>query len=202
MTIHEHVTTFHGLPVTDFDADRPASGPTAWRVFVGTYGADVEFTEQWARFLDAVDTTAVTALVIGPWGEEVFDEPADPIISLIVDARDRFPALTGLFLGDIVMEEAEISWIHQGDLTPLLATYPRLTELVVRGSEGLRLDSSQHNALRSLRFESGGLPGEVVRADLRPPAGRGPGRAGSSSGCRWGPHRRRLGARVGVVPGG
>jgi hypothetical protein len=165
MTIHEHVKTFHGLPVTDFDTKkkRPA-GPTAWRVFVGTYGADVEFAEQWTSFLDTVDPASVTALVIGPWGQEVFDEAADPVIQAIADAHDRLPALTGIFLGDIIMEEAEISWIHQGDITPLLTAYPRLTELVVRGSEKLKLDPVRHDALQFLRFESGGLPGEVVRA--------------------------------------
>ena len=164
MTIHEHVMTFHGLPVTDFAINEPPAGPTAWRVFVGTYGADVEFADHWAHFLDTVDTAAVTALVIGPWGEEMFNETADPAIELIAGAHDRFPALTGIFLGDVIMEEAEISWIHQGDITPLLTAYPRLTELVVRGSESLRLNPVEHNALRSLRFESGGLPGEVVRA--------------------------------------
>lgn len=163
MTIHEHVKTFHGLPVTDFDTNTPATGPTAWRVFVGTYGADVEFAEQWARFLDTVDTASVTALVIGPWGQELFDEAADPVIDLIAGANDRLPALTGIFLGDIIMEEAEISWIRQGDITPLLTAYPQLTELVVRGNEGLTLTPVRHNALRFLRFESGGLPGEVVR---------------------------------------
>jgi hypothetical protein len=131
---------------------------------VGTYGAVVEFTELWARFLDTVDPASVTALVIGPWGEEVFDEPADPIIELVAGASDRFTALTGIFLGDVIMEEAEISWIHQGDITPLLTAYPRLTELVVRGSESLKLNPLRHNALQRLRFESGGLPGEVVRA--------------------------------------
>jgi hypothetical protein len=164
MTIHEHVKTFHGLPVTDFGINEPPAGPTAWRVFVGTYGADVEFADHWAHFMDTVDTASVTALVIGPWGEEMFNETADPAIGLIAGAHDRFPALTGIFLGDVIMEEAEISWIHQGDITPLLTAYPRLTELVIRGSESLRLDPVEHNALRSLRFESGGLPGEVVRA--------------------------------------
>jgi hypothetical protein len=164
MTIHEHVKTFHGLPVADFDIKKRPAGPTAWRVFVGTYGADVEFAEQWTGFLDTVDPAAVTALVIGPWGEEVFDEAADPVIRAIADAHDRLPALTGIFFGDIIMEEAEISWIHQGDITPLLTAYPRLTELVVRGSEGLTMNPVRHNALQVLRFESGGLPGEVVRA--------------------------------------
>ena len=36
-------------------------------------------------------------------------------------------------------EECEISWIQQGDITPLLEAYPALEVLRVRGAEGLEL---------------------------------------------------------------
>jgi hypothetical protein len=68
-----------------------------------------------------------------------------------------------LFVGDIAQEESEISWIHQGDLSPLLSAYPRLRELQVRGGQGLTLGKLAHPALKRLVIETGGLDRSVVR---------------------------------------
>jgi hypothetical protein len=108
--------------------------------------------------------------VIGCWATDV-EESAAASRDLLIEAAPRFPNLKALFFGDIVMEEQEISWIVQTDLTPLLAAYPGLERLDVRGSTGggpntdsLKLSPFSHDALRVLRFESGGLPADVVRA--------------------------------------
>jgi hypothetical protein len=68
-----------------------------------------------------------------------------------------------LFLGDIIAEEAEISWIQQTDISPLFDAFPALEYLTVRGGNGLRLGSLRHDRLISLVVQSGGLPVEVVR---------------------------------------
>ena len=98
--------------------------------------------------------------------EEAYSEPADAerIVAALVAARDRLPNLRRLFLGDIVQEECEISWIHQTDVSPILAAYPVLECLRVRGGEGLVLGTPRHDELRALIIESGGLPAEVVRS--------------------------------------
>ena len=70
-------------------------------------------------------------------------------------------------------EECEISWINQTDVTPLLAAFPGLEVLRVRGGDGLRLSRRCGTcALRELAVESGGLPADVVRgiADSHLPA--------------------------------
>jgi hypothetical protein len=64
----------------------------------------------------------------------------------------------------MTFEECEISWINHTDITPLLEAYPRLETLTVRGSEGLSFKPLRLPHLRSLTFESGGLPADVVTA--------------------------------------
>ncbi|MCF2525682.1 STM4015 family protein [Yinghuangia soli] len=172
---------FGGLPIVGFpprgkrtyrdhlsvDADPealPAAGAVAWKLHVLDKYAATEheqFPDYFARFLDTVDTARVTALSIGTWGHDD-GTSAETVVTLLCAAADRFPRLTHLFFGDIVSEEQEISWIRLADLTPLLNRFTRLEELAVRGG-GARLGPVRHERLRRLRFESGGLPGDVVR---------------------------------------
>ncbi|MFC5664897.1 STM4015 family protein [Kitasatospora misakiensis] len=175
MTVNKHIEDFHGLPVLDFvtvvdgGAELPEPGAVAWKIAV-EYDAEQDWIARWGQFLDRVDTTAVTALVVGEWSHDGPDSFAGPLAA-ILEAAERMPALRGLFIGDITYEENEISWIEMVDVTPVLTAFPLLTELVVRGAagdyagdEGIGLQPVRHEHLRALRFESGGLPGEVPRA--------------------------------------
>ncbi|ALG15277.1 STM4015 family protein [Kibdelosporangium phytohabitans] len=167
MTIHEHLTTFHGLPVVGFPAEQPPTGPVAWRLAIEPWDGDETFADLWDKFISTVDTSTVTAIVVGQWGEPGDDTRSNVVIDLVLAAKDRLPALTGIFLGDQVMEENEISWIEQSDITPLLTNLPQLTELGVRGGDGLALKPVQHSALEVLHIQTGGLPRGVVSAVSR-----------------------------------
>ncbi|MGW7402958.1 STM4015 family protein [Streptomyces sp. NPDC054833] len=168
MTIGDHLDALYRLPAHTFpgpDArtdDLPEAESVAWRITSDVYDADEDWTEAFARFCAAVDTTRVRALIVGAWQEAYDTDPAD-VIEALLAARDRFPTLRALFLGDMVMEECEISWINQTDVTPLLAGFPDLEEFGVRGGSGLRFPALRHTGLRRLTMESGGLPAEVVR---------------------------------------
>jgi hypothetical protein len=169
MTIGQNISAFAGRRVVDFvpgrvdelDAAGTARDAVAWRLSADYDSSAEDFAGLFDRFLDVVGGGSVLALVIGQWGS-AFEEP--PPIGTIVAALDRMPRLTALFLGEMTYEECEISWIQQGDLTPLLTACPRLEILRVRGGEGLALTPLRHESLRELAFESGGLPGDVVRA--------------------------------------
>ncbi|MGX2993529.1 STM4015 family protein [Streptomyces sp. JNUCC 64] len=162
--------THFGLPVFDFpriggtvpDAF-PDAGSVAWRIGVESYDSEEKWAEAFERFRAAVDLTRVTALIVGAW-EEPYDTTPQGAIDALVGARDELRELRSLFLGEISQEECEISWITHTSLDPLLAAFPRLTDFTVRGANGLELTPLRHEALVSLRFESGGLPREVVRA--------------------------------------
>ncbi|GAA2105891.1 STM4015 family protein [Actinomadura alba] len=148
---HAHKITEDGLP---------HEPPVAWRVATDH---ETPFGEVFERFLFQVDTCRLTALVIGFWGA-LHDESRPDPVDLLVKAADRFPELRALFLGDIESEEQELSWISHSDISPLFEAFPKLERVEVRGSGGLRLRPIQSTALKVLRFESGGLPAEVVRA--------------------------------------
>ncbi|MFD9126207.1 STM4015 family protein [Kitasatospora sp. NPDC059571] len=159
---------FHGLPVhqlldaLDRGDELPAAGAAAWRINLG-YRAKEPFEQAWQRFLDAVDTTQVRALVLGAWWSGDYDGLAGPLAA-ITGSAERLPALEALFLGDVRWDECEISWLQMCDITPVFEAFPRLTRLTVRGGSDLRLHPVRHEGLRSLSFETGGLPGRVVRA--------------------------------------
>ncbi|MFC0042169.1 STM4015 family protein [Actinomadura rayongensis] len=171
MTINDHLDTYAGQLVAEFtneyviDAEGapplPPAGDHAWRV--RTEFDETPFNEVWNLFLDTVDTTQISALVIGYWGAEYDEHTADPV-ALLTGAASRFPKLRSLFLGDIVLEESEVSWIEHTDIGPIFAAFPGLERLDVRGSEGLVFEPVKSDALKTLRFETGGLPATVVRA--------------------------------------
>jgi hypothetical protein len=164
----DEIKTLYGLPAADFPSPDesldglPEADAVAWRVSSHVYTADEPWPKAFERFCAAVDTTRVRALIVGGW-LEAFEEDSAPVIEALAAARDRFPALRAVFLGDISMEEAEISWINQSDVSPLLAAYPALEEFGVRGGSGLEFTALRHENLRRLEAQTGGLPAAVVR---------------------------------------
>ncbi|MFG2476229.1 STM4015 family protein [Streptomyces fagopyri] len=171
MTIGSHLQEFHGLPAFPFPdaADEPLRASAlpspesvAWRVAVDSYDSQESWPDAFARFLEAVDTTRVRALVVGAWSD-VYDSAPTEVIEALVAARDRLPELRAIFLADVVMEECEISWIVQGDISPVLEAFPLLQEFGVRGGNQLVFPAVRHERLRRLTVETGGMPAEAVR---------------------------------------
>lgn len=163
--ISSHVSSFVGLPVVPFTPgmslpDDPSA--VAWRLEVEEHDAEPEEFAGLVRALrEQVPPDAVRALVIGEWGE-AYERPLP--VETLVEAAGEWTGLRAVFLADLTYEQCEISWLTHGDITPLLAAYPSLGVLWVRGAQGLRLEPVRHAELRELRFESGGLPAGVVRA--------------------------------------
>ncbi|MFC4471079.1 STM4015 family protein [Streptomyces xiangluensis] len=176
MTFADHFETFHGLPVFTLPEMRepgeeklPDADAVAWRLDCYEAG-ELPFDELWRSFTDRVPSTDVRALVVGPWWDDEYSD-LRPALELMVADAERFPALRALFLADVTGEECEISWLQLTDVTPVLEGFPQLEEFGVRGGDSqglgedpLSLRPVRHEALRVLRFESGGLPGQVVRA--------------------------------------
>src|SRR5690242_137377 len=111
MNYAEHLEELHGLPAFDFPApdavpELPEPEAVAWRLSCDPYrpGPDVEIADCFQRFLDTVDTTRVRALIFGVWGE-AYDDDSSMVIEPLVAAKDRFPALEAVFIGDIEAEQ-------------------------------------------------------------------------------------------------
>ncbi|WP_020524036.1 STM4015 family protein [Catelliglobosispora koreensis] len=164
MTISEHITTFAGRPVVAYPpAGEPPADPAAvaWRIEDPEYDGSEEFERRLTGLAAEPWVSQVTALVIGAWGS-AYD--SGPPVDLIAGVAPQLSALDALFLGEMTFEECEISWINHTDVTPLLEAFPRLATLTIRGSEGLFFKSGRLESLRSLTFQSGGLPSDIVRA--------------------------------------
>ncbi|MFF9685375.1 STM4015 family protein [Streptomyces sp. NPDC014623] len=165
----DHVRHFHGLPAHTFPpfthgARLPAADAAAWRIELDDREGDEDSAVYWERFLTTMPAEDVRALITGyPWHTE---HGLGGMPEKIVGASSRLVNLEAVFLGDLVSEESELSWMVQSDVTTVLEAYPRLQELAVRGSSGLEFPAVRHEALRTLRFECGGLPAEVVRGVL------------------------------------
>ncbi|MCX2180302.1 STM4015 family protein [Streptomyces sp. SKN60] len=175
MTIGNYLRVFHDLPVFEFPApggkaeaaeqsELPDPAAVAWRLSAPTYAEpeDEEWEQLFPRFLDTVDTAKVRAVVVGGW-DEAYENSSAAIVEALVAAKDRLPALEAVFLGDMLSEDCEISWIVQSDVTPLLAAYPGLVTLAVRGASELAFPPLRHEGLRRLVVQTGGLPAAVVR---------------------------------------
>ncbi|WP_431908662.1 STM4015 family protein [Micromonospora carbonacea] len=160
-----HLSSFAGLPVLPFTPgmklpDDPSA--VAWRLEVEDFEAEPEeFAALVTGLRDEVPADAVRALVIGEWGSAY--ERALPV-ELLVESARHWPALRAVFLADLVSEQCEISWLTHGDITGLLTACPSLEVLWVRGATELHLTPVRHTGLRELAFQTGGLPGAVVRA--------------------------------------
>jgi hypothetical protein len=156
------------LPVFDFPAagetvvSLPEADSVTWRVAVVSYESDEQWEKAFARFADAVDLTKVRSLVVGSWSEP-FESGPDEVIEALVGASGQLTALRSLFIGDIESEECEISWITQGEVSPLLDSFPGLREFRLRGGQSLGFPAVRHEGLRSLTVETGGLGADVVR---------------------------------------
>ena len=157
-----NLTTFLGYPVKDYDPGRSSQDGVVYR-----------FKSDWdehtlrphlEHFLNSSAAEKATALVIGAWQGDDSSATPDEVVQLLVDRASRLSNLEAIFLGDITMEENEMSWIYQTDVSPLLQAFGRLKFLRTRGGESLAICKPVHSALRALTMETGGMPARVVHS--------------------------------------
>ena len=167
MTIQAHLQEFAGKPVVNWEEEYILADPqtTLPRISLDydEYDQDKKWLDKFAMFLEDPNVAQMTGLVVGAWDFENNDDSSGIVEALVV-ARDRLPNLTAIFLGDITVEENEISWIRQSDVSALFDAYPALEYFGVRGGEGLSLGALRHERLKSLTIQTGGMDGAVVRA--------------------------------------
>jgi hypothetical protein len=171
MLINEQATEFAGKAVADWDEETGIAAPDKvnYRIMLD-WDATEEgelWTDKLAAFLDDPNAERVTGLIVGHWGRVAEGESAAVVVEALTAARERLPNLTALFLGDMTYEESEISWIMQSDVSPLFSAYPRLEHFRVRGGNGLSFGGLQHDHLKTLIVETGGLPATALREVMR-----------------------------------
>jgi hypothetical protein len=164
MGIYENLATFQGKPVVDYDPTKGIEQPHTCvyrlRTNYENYKNGGQLTDQLTLFYQDPHASQVEALIIGAFG---YDASVEPIVSSLSQASALLPRLKALFIGDITAEENEISWIQQGDVSPVLEAYPQLEYFRVRGGNDLSLGKLVHENLKTLIVEAGGLPLNVIQ---------------------------------------
>lgn len=164
----ESLTNFIGERVTNYREGKSVKGKSVIRVRVSYEeeddddgdGGEPDFTKRLQAFLATDAALGTRGLVLG--GYDLEGGCSGSKYGEIVKHKDRLPNLKALFLGDIVQEECEVSWIHQSDVSEMLEAFPQLEMLRIRGVDGLAMSKPEHARLRALAIESGGLPTTVI----------------------------------------
>ncbi len=163
MAVSEYLDTFFGRPVLDFTSGDTVTDQSAVYRLRQEYDAEQSQAELLTEFLGQVVPEELEALMLGAWSD-MSDNSCDDFLEALVARAAQLPQLRALFIGDLTYEDSEISWIIQGNYATLLAAFPALEVLRIRGGESLFFPAVEHPALRELVIETGGLPSRVVNA--------------------------------------
>jgi hypothetical protein len=169
--ISEHATEWLGYRVKLFDAELSEEGVgdyanTVYRLALD-WDAEVDFATLFWRFLSKPESAQTPAIIIGQFHGDDPSEGSEQVVQLLVSSHAKLPNLRGIFIGDMVSEENEISWIVQTDVSPLLLAYPNLEHLRLRGTGELSLGGKlTHDKLKALTIETGGLPPRLFQEVL------------------------------------
>ncbi len=175
----EYATSFANRKVIEFDPKISITDVSntayALRVKRQSYNGDhqdeMSIPEQLQILSKQPLANQIEALVIGFWhtsGSSCYDGPS-AVVDTLIDVHEQLPNLKALFLGDIEDKECMISLISQTNLSLILVAYPHLEVLKIRGDggeytrvPGLAFDPLQHDKLKALIIESGGLRRQTV----------------------------------------
>ena len=167
--IGEHKTHFGGWPVEDWEPGQEVKSNALARIRLD-YDTDGMWSDKFAQLLEAPGAEQLPGIVVGAWMGDDFEASSQDAVEVLVASTERLPNVKALFIGDIVGEENEISWIQQSDISALFGAFPNLEWLGARGGNGLALGMPRHEKLKGLVIETGGMPSElfqsVVKAQL------------------------------------
>ena len=158
----ENMKTFIGQRVIEYKTEKSVKkGHGVYRINCGDWDNPAPFDDRMESYLASDAPASTEGLVIGNWSMEE-PKPSTAIIKTITGNKKSFPNLKAIFFGDVTQEQNEISWIENGDMSPLLESFPDLEMLRVRGGTSLAFKKPKHQKLRALGIEAGGLNKSAV----------------------------------------
>ena len=168
MAIYDHTQEFVGKPVIEWKPPETIDDPVQSAYRIALEYDEAEAGEKWenrfAAFLAQPEASRVTAIVVGVWGDTSDPLPDSAnVVNTLVAAREKLPDLKALFIGDIIGEEFEISWIQQTDMSPIFNAYPATRALPRARRQWSTPGNSESSASEITRVETGGLDVSVVR---------------------------------------
>lgn len=158
----DNVTEFAGLAVVPFEGDFTTDVATTMPRITANWDADADaWVEQFNLLRSLPVAASLRGLSIGAWGEP-YENSSAAVAAAVRQAAADFPQLTTLVFADLSYEEAEVSWIENSELGPMLNAYPGLTSVLVRGGNQLGLTDLKLPQLTTLVVQTGGLDRSVV----------------------------------------
>jgi len=125
--------------------------------------------DKFQEFLLVQDSQATTHFVAGLAGEAYEESNTNTVLKTLVKHKQALPNLVSLFLNDIDQHESELSWIVEGDLTPVWKNFPNLREFKVRGYPG-EMGNFSMSLLERFTIECSGLRKknleQIFKADM------------------------------------
>lgn len=159
--LYSNAESFAGRKVIDYD---PSSSDDVVFRFRSDWDNNV-CVAQLKEHIASDRAGDTSAIVIGMWSsEDMYETSPAEVVSCLVESKDALPNLKALYIGDVVSEENEMSWMIQTDLSPLIVNFPKLEYLRSRGSSGLAFSALHSDSLRALAVETGGLDVSVLRS--------------------------------------
>ncbi|WP_425310446.1 STM4015 family protein [Ammonicoccus fulvus] len=156
-------TAFGGLAIEPFNDTFPFDPTKTMPRIAVEYDDDPEeWTKKFRALLELPVAAHLRGLSVGAWGAPYENDSTD-IALAVAAAAPRLPNLNTLVFGDLSMEEAEVSWIENSELGPMVNAYPNLTALLVRGGNHLGLTGLRLPQLSTLVVQTGGLDSSVVQ---------------------------------------
>lgn len=159
----ELIGEFNGQRVVDYQAAKSWEGPDVAYRLREEYEDEHSIAERLDALLAESGSERLTTLLIGAWSGACEGGSSAEIVEKLVTVATRLPKLRGLFFGEMTYEECEVSWIVQADVSPLLAAFPKLEMLRIRGGTGLTFSRVRNTALKELAIETGGLSLQTIR---------------------------------------
>ncbi|MEH0154427.1 STM4015 family protein [Limibacter armeniacum] len=143
-----------------FDPAKGIENPTQPQKVSVDFDSEKPFSEVFDAFLNDPKVGEVRQLHIGQWFDEVA-EVFNEVVDQLLENKDKLQGLETLFMADVDQDEAEISWIEQEDMGPVLVAFPNLKHFIVKGSNGLMFTDLKHDNLETLIIQTGGLGSET-----------------------------------------
>lgn len=161
MGFYNNTVQFNGKRVVNFDPEKGIQDTNVAYRFFTDYDTEREVPPLVEQFLADPKAKEIDTLVIGLLNIEG-DESPSAIIELLINHKATLQQLTGVFFGDVVQEECEVSWLENCDHSAMLQAFPNLNIYRVRGGNGLSFVQLQHPNLKKLIMETGGMSNQIL----------------------------------------
>ncbi len=171
--IEDYTKQWQGIPVVPYNSEKALECP--YRIYRLAYTWDNEewggFEVQFAKYLQDPACGESVGLSLGLNNDVAESFYADSVKRLL-ENKEKFSKLRWLFLGEMLMEDSEMTWIGQGDVgAPVLDAFPLLEELHARGGEGyqnnIAFTKASHSKLKKLVIQTAGLRKEAFQGILQ-----------------------------------